>query len=355
MLTSIRIENFRSFRDACVDLDASATGIIGPNGSGKTTFLEAIYFLAHGRSFRTSLRAKLLGPDADFFRITGQLNDAAKSVYGGVEYARGRLRIRIGGEELPGIAALTRVLPVQIVDPSIHRLIEEGSAPRRRLLDWGVFHVEPKFAGVWRRYQRALNQRNAALREEMSAQAVASWIPELESAAVLMDQLRREYLEGLQPIFRGLAMQLLGFQVDACYTRGWNEASSLAQELEHCLARDRKLKTTTRGAHRADVMFQMDGVVARERVSRGQQKMLALAFVLAQLQLRVQAQSEPRSCLLLDDPAAELDVDNLGKVLRVLARLPVQLVFTSLSLDGLETVNFGRMFHVKQGQITSML
>lgn len=355
MLTSIRIENFRCLQNACVDLDAGATGIIGPNGSGKTSFLEAIYFLAHGRSFRTPLRAKLLGSEHSYFRITGQVQTDTQSLFGGVEYALGKLRVRLSGEELSGIAPLTRVLPVQIVDPSIHRLVEEGSAPRRRLLDWGVFHVEPSFANVWRRYQRALNQRNAALREDMNAQAVASWIPELSATAEQMDVFRSSYMEQLAPIFRALTRQLLGFEVQAQYLRGWNDDATLAAELEVCLAKDRKLKTTTRGAHRADVTFQIDGGLARERVSRGQQKMLALAFVLAQLELRVRDSNAPRSCLLLDDPAAELDVDNLGKVLAVLAQLPVQLVVTSLSSTGLEGITFGKMFHVKQGQITAML
>lgn len=355
MLTSIRIENFRCLRNACVDLDETATGIIGSNGSGKTSFLEAIYFLAHGRSFRTALRTKLVGPEHAFFRITGNLNTPGKGVYGGVEFASGKLRVRMGGEELPGIAALTRALPVQIVDPSIHRLVEEGSAPRRRLLDWGVFHVEPAFVAVWRRYQRALNQRNAALRDDMGPQAVSVWVPELNAMAEQMDSFRAGYMSRLAPLFGALTARLLGFEVRARYSRGWSEGVTLAAELDACATRDRRLKTTTTGAHRADVIFQIDGQVARERVSRGQQKMLALAFVLAQLQLRVQSQSAPRSCLLLDDPAAELDVDNLGKVLAVLSELPVQLVVTSLTSAGLESIRFGKMFHVKQGDFTAML
>lgn len=355
MLTSLRIENFRCIRDAYVELHERGTGIIGRNGSGKTSFLEALYFLAHGRSFRTSLRSKLLGPERDTFRITGQFFDGSLESFGGVEFGSGKLRIRLAAQEQQGIAALTRVLPVQIVDPSIHRLIEEGSVRRRRLLDWGVFHVEPGFLDVWRRYQRALAQRNAALRGEMTVEAVSFWVPELSRAATQVDIFRARYLQQLRPAFEALSAKLLGFQVQAKYSRGWDEALPLSDVLAKQIARDRKLKTTTAGAHRADVNFQIGTDAARERVSRGQQKMLALAFVLAQLQLRVEAQSEPRSCLLLDDPAAELDVDNLGKLLAVLGELPVQLIITSLDESGLQGLPVGRMFHVKQGSFQAVL
>ena len=297
----------------------------------------------------------MLGPHGASFRIVGALSPAPEPTYAGVEYAGDKLRVRLGGEELTGISAVTRELPVQIVDPSIHRLIEEGASRRRRLLDWGVFHVEQNFLSPWRRYQRALAQRNAALRSGMESRILGSWTEDLATAAVQIDAQRAGYVAMLRPAFMALADLLLGFSVELEYLRGWSSEHSFEAALASSEMRDRRLKTTTVGPHRADLTFKIDGAAARDRVSRGQQKMLAVALILAQVRLRAERHPVPRSCLLLDDPAAELDVDNLGKVLSVLAKLPTQLVITSLDQEGFCGMEVGRMFHVEQGRVRQML
>jgi DNA replication and repair protein RecF len=355
LLASITIHNFRCIHDAALDLHERGTGIVGANASGKTSLLEAIYFLAHGRSFRTSMRARMLGPHGASFRIVGALSRTPQPTYAGVEYTGDKLRVRLGGEELTGISAVTRELPVQIVDPSIHRLIEEGASRRRRLLDWGVFHVEQNFLNPWRRYQRALGQRNAALRSGMDTRILDSWTEELATTAAEIDAQRAGYVALLRPVFMELADSLLGFSVELEYLRGWSPEHPLEMVLAGSEMRDRRLKTTIVGPHRADLTFKIDGTAARDRVSRGQQKMLAVALILAQVRLRAERHPVPRSCLLLDDPAAELDVDNLGKVLSALAKLPTQLVITSLNQQGLNGMEIGRMFHVEQGRVRQML
>lgn len=350
MLSAVEVTNFRCIESASLDLDARSSGILGENASGKTSFLEAIYVLAHGRSFRTAQREALVRTGESFFRVVGRIQSERGEIVAGVEYAEGRSRVNIGGRPAEGIAEVTEILPVQIIDPGVHRLVEEGSARRRRLLDWGVFHVKHEFLFLWRRYQRALQQRNAALRAG-SADLVAPWETEIVTTGVQLDLLRAEYASRLQPHFADMARRLL----EACraqfeYRRGWGQDLDLSDALRDSRARDLRLRTTTVGPHRADVSFIVDGAPARERVSRGQQKLLAAAFVLAQLSLRA-ADGAPRACLLLDDPAAELDVDNLGKLFAVIAEIPAQLIITSVEERGLERLPIGRTFHVKQGRL----
>lgn len=349
MLTAIAIENFRCIRSAHLELDPQATGIVGENGSGKTSLLEAIYFLAHGRSFRANQREKLLPPQAGFLRVVAHVHTTRGDLVAGIEFSSQGTRANLAGHGVSGVAEIAEILPVQVIDPGVHRLIEEGSARRRRLLDWGVFHVKHEFLGVWRRYQRALQQRNAALRAGGDEQSFAAWERELCAAGQRVDELRGEYAAQLLPYFVSVADELLGAQgARFTYRRGWAADQDLAAQLVESRPRDQRLRTTTVGAHRADLSFFFEGAPARDRVSRGQQKLLAAAFILGQLAFQ-SARGAPPACLMLDDPAAELDVDNLGKLLAVVSRIPSQLIITSVHEGGLEGVKLGRKFHVKQG------
>jgi DNA replication and repair protein RecF len=354
VLISIDIEHFRCIEEARLELDPRCTAILGENASGKTSLLEAIYFLAHGRSFRTAQRERLLQTGSPFFRIVGRVQAARGPLVAGIEYAQGKTRAHLAGQGVSGIADIAEVLPVQVIDPGVHRLIEEGSARRRRLMDWGVFHVKHEFLGHWRRYQRALQQRNTALRAAESGDVLSAWEPELKAAAQEIDRLRAEYLGGLKPHFEALSLRLLEEGATFLYRRGWPEDEDLSASLEASRERDRRLRTTTVGPHRADLTFLVGGVAARDRVSRGQQKMLAAAFILSQLAFRA-THPVPPACLMLDDPAAELDVDNLGKLLSAVAEIPSQLVVTSVHQRGLNGIDVGRWFHVKRGQFAPML
>jgi DNA replication and repair protein RecF len=160
------------------------------------------------------------------------------------------------------------------------------------------------------------------LRSNGDEQLLAAWEGELGTAGHRVDTLRSEYASQLLPYFVGIAEQLLGAQgARFSYRRGWAAEHELVAQLIESRPRDQRLRTTTVGAHRADVAFVFEGAPARDRVSRGQQKLLAAAFILAQLAFQA-AQGAPPACLMLDDPAAELDVDNLGKLLAAVSKFP---------------------------------
>jgi DNA replication and repair protein RecF len=354
VLSSINIENFRCIERAHLELDPRGTGILGRNASGKTSLLEAIFFLGHARSLRTNTREKLVRKGESFFRVVGEIDSPRGRLVAGSEFTGGQSRTRLAGQGISSISEIAEILPIQLIDPSVHRLVEEGSARRRRLLDWGVFHVEHTFLGSWRRYQRSLLQRNAALRSGQSISVVTAWEGEMAECGLTVDKHRAAYAEALRPIFEEIAGRLLDEPASFEYRRGWSKDATLEEELAAKRPRDLQLRTTTVGPHRADLTFRITDVLARDRISRGQQKLLACAFILAQVQLRSLSAPVP-TCLLLDDPAAELDVDNLGKLLEVIDSVPSQLIVTSVSEDGLKGINVVRRFHVEQGKFTPML
>lgn len=355
MLRSIEIQNFRCIERAHLEFDERGTGIVGGNAAGKTSLLEAIYFLTHGRSFRTATRARLVRRGADAFRIVARIGQGNLDLVAGAEHGGGNTTARLGGHGVSSVSEIAEVLPIQVIDPGVHRLIDEGSARRRRLLDWGVFHVKHEFLGTWRRYQRALAQRNTALRTGLEDDVVSAWDRDLVETADAIDGLRKDYAVNLASEFATLGSGFLDEAVELEYRRGWDAGMSLGDALKAVREKDRRLGTTSVGAHRADLIIRADGVLARDRVSRGQQKVLAAALILSQIRSLATLAGVSDTCLLLDDPAAELDVDKLGKLLVAIAATPAQLIVSSVTETGLRGIDIGRRFHVEQGCFTSML
>jgi DNA replication and repair protein RecF len=167
-----------------------------------------------------------------------------------------------------------------------------------------------------------------------------------------LDQMRRGYLAMLAPTLAEYGRQLLGLDVTLAYQAGWAHGETFEEALARSSERDRRFGVTHVGVHRGDVAVRVEGQLARERVSRGQQKLLAAALTLAQLAVQ-EARVPGSGALLLDDPAAELDGQRLGLLLEVVRALKVQLFVTALRPDLPGLGHPGAMFHVEQGRITA--
>jgi DNA replication and repair protein RecF len=354
ILGELTIRDLRCIEQADLSLHPGRNLIWGGNGSGKTSLLEGIFLLGRGRSFRTRNSERLVRHGQERLVVFGRTENSGPEVSGfvhavGVEVDRKEgTRARIDAAAVASLADLSRVLPVQVIDPEIHKLIEEGGRRRRRWLDWAVFHVEPQFADWWVRYGRAVRQRNAALRGRGGA--TKPWDTEVALLGDRISEARRGVIEQMQPYWREVVAGLDCPQGELQYFRGWGAQHSLGEALEASRGRDEVRGLTHMGPHRADVLIRVGGRLAREVLSRGQQKLMAVALTLAQLRL-LREVSGTTPTLLLDDPAAELDSEHLGHFVRQIAPIGCQLVITSLHP---ETPAFGapdRVFHVEQGRV----
>lgn len=349
-LGSFRAERFRCLESVELELDPGANLFVGPNASGKTSLLEAAFYLSRGRSFRTRRRDALIAQGQDNFLVTGQVVGAQGRVPLGVRATRTHTEWHVAGVVADGIADLAEQFPAQVIDPEVHKLLEEGPGRRRRFLDWGVFHVEQSFLLTWRRYHQALRQRNAALKQDAGDDDLAAWELELASSGESLAAQRSAYLTRLAAPLTNIGEALLGQPITLVHQPGWDTERPLLEALSGDRRRDRRYKATQFGPHRGDVVVQVSGRPAKDRVSRGQQKLVAAGLMLAQLDL--QEQEKPgRSALLLDDPAAELDGENLMRLMRLVRDVPAQLWVTALNPEVVSLVRDGRMFHVKQGDI----
>jgi DNA replication and repair protein RecF len=326
----MQVTDFRCLHQAELSFDPRFTLISGPNASGKTSLLEAAYVLGRGRSFRTRHLDHLIRAGAERMVVFGEIDAAQRRVTLGVEYGPDGIRGKLAGERVTSLAELATALPVQIIDPEIHRLIEEGPSRRRRFLDWGVFHVEPAFVEHWQRYQQILRQRNAALKSQPGT--VSAWDGELIRFGEMLTDARRRYVDALSPVATAVAKALLGLDLKLSYRTGWARDVSLKDALAGSLEKDRAMGATQVGPQRAELSIKIDGVAAKDRISRGQQKLLAAALLISQIKLF--PDDSPRApTLLLDDPAAELDDSRLRVLIEEVRAQPLQLIVTTLHDD----------------------
>jgi DNA replication and repair protein RecF len=349
-LGRVQVTDFRCLQSAALDLDPQFTLISGPNASGKTSLLEALYVLGRGRSFRTRRLEHLIRHGAAQFVVFGEAVTADRRIPVGVEGSAGGVRARIAGETASTLAELALMLPVQIIDPEIHHLIEEGPSRRRRFLDWGVFHVEPTFVAHWQRYRQALWQRNAALKSGQEPTVVAVWDGDLLQYGDLLSRARTRYVERLSEQAVSIARNLLGMELALSYRTGWARDQSFAEALQASSPHDRRMGATQVGPHRAELGIRLNGAVVKDRISRGQQKLLAASLLIAQLKL-FPDDSAVQPSLLLDDPAAELDDERLAGLIREVSAHSVQLIVTTLHGDFSAFGTPGRRFRTDGGRV----
>jgi DNA replication and repair protein RecF len=357
-IANLEIAGFRNLERVGLRCAPGLNLLIGPNASGKTSLLEAVYFLGRGRSFRARQSRELIQTGAAGFRVVAMTVDGrGQQVPVGVERDARELTARVGGAPTRSLADLARRTPVLLLNPDSHRLLEDGPKQRRRFMDWGLFHAEPGFLGAWRRYDAALRHRNAALRTRAADRVVDAWDGELSAAAARLDRLRETFCEALGAVLRPLSEATLGcdgVQVD--YRRGWPLGPSerdFASWLRGGRDRDRQQGHTRLGPHRADFVVRVADRPPAEALSRGQQKLLVIALVLAQAEL-YRRQVGDACILLIDDLPAELDPENRARVTQALAELDTQLFVTAIEPGLLDAAAWGeaRIFQLARGEIT---
>ncbi len=348
MIHRFKVSDFRCIENADVSLSPNFNLVCGANASGKTSFLEALAYLGRGKSFRGAATNNLVRHGESEFVLFGETDNNGRAQKIGVRNSREGLEVRVDGSSEGGAAALAEALPLQVIDPEVHNLVAGGPELRRRFLDWVAFHVEHDHLHAWRRFRRALKQRNAALKAKSAPAAIRSWNAEFVELAGVLDESRRRVLDIAADALVEYGAVLLGTEIGFGYAQGWNREKTLEQALDEGLERDLQQGATQHGPHRADLKITYDERQARKLVSRGQQKLLASAMILAATETAQTALERPL-LLLLDDPAAELDADSLGRLLSAVNGLGCQVVATSLTEGALEAPADTRVFHVEQG------
>lgn len=368
-VTRLDLRNLRRFDEVSIRPERGVNVLIGGNGAGKSSVLEALHLMAYGRSFRGRVRDGLVRSGASALEVFAEWQEPAAATgcgdggNGGLARVR-RAGLRHSGQEWSGrldgeptaqLGDLLAALAVVTFEPGSHALISGSAETRRRFLDWGLFHVEPDFMPAWRRYARALRQRNALLKSRAADSQLDAWDHELAQAGELISSHRENQLALLQPRFRDLLLEFAPVLGDATmeYVPGWRRHElPLVDALLLARGRDQQAGFTSVGPHRADWRAGFSALPGREALSRGQTKLVALAALLAQATELAETRGD-WPVVALDDLASELDRVHQERVVARLVASGAQVWITGTELPVALTQGAPdfAMFHVEHGGV----
>ena len=328
-LHELTLRNFRPFQELVFRPDHDAvTVLLSPNGTGKTSVLEAVYALATASSFRTTSASDMIRSHQDLAEVHGVLHQGERRVQIDLTLHRGlrttTKRMLVNGQRPTSRAAVAEVLPLTIFTPEGVDVVRQGPDHRRTLITNLLTDVWPHTGDVIESFAKVLQQRNALLRalqgtrpSRAQREELEVWDEEFCDAAEDLLVVRRQLLVQLAPLITHYYQELAhnDLAVTTEYETSWSDG--LPDALLAVLGDDVQRGYCTIGPHRDDILLRLDRRDARRQASQGEQRSLALAIRLAGHEL-VQRERNVAPLLLLDDVFSELDPVRSDRLLRLL-------------------------------------
>jgi DNA replication and repair protein RecF len=364
VLNRIKVDNFRNLKTVDVALQPGVNLFYGDNGSGKTSFLEAVHVLSVGKSFRTARVDPLLADGSNQFLIYGELDSGDR--IGLVRQLASAPALRLNTETQTSWKDVASLLPLQVLNSESFLLVEGGAGVKRRFMDWAMFHVEHSYLELWRSYRRILQHRNALLK--LHAKDIFNqldiWDVELAKVGEHIHLHREILFQKFLPVLYGTVSDLLPSPpVSVEYKKGWEQDVGLRQALYQSRQKDIRYRVTGCGPHRADLLLTCDSSPVSEFLSRGQIKLLACAIKISMSKhlssIKIdKGITSHATIFLIDDLAAELDEYSSHSVLAALQKTNDQCIFTAITCEALswvaELTQTSGKFHVEHGKIQAI-
>ena len=362
ILNRISIVNYKNIREATLNLSPKMNCLIGQNGEGKTNFLDAVYYLSFCRSSFTPIDSQVISHDQDFFVLEGCYTDeqgGQDNIYCGMK--RGVKKVfRRNKKAYHRLVEHIGLVPLIFVSPSDTCLIEGGSEERRRLMDVVICQYDHAYADALMRYNKALQQRNALLKQETAPDPalLEIWEEEMAQHGELIYTKRNAFVEELVPVFQRIYQRIaenkeqVGLHYISHCQRG-----PLLDVIQRDRVRDRAIGYSLHGVHRDDLEMTLGNYLMKREGSQGQNKTFVLALKLAQFDFLRRTVSSTTPILLLDDIFDKLDARRVEQIVRLVAGEDFgQIFITDTNRDHLDRIlhhsGFDyKLFTVEQGNI----
>lgn len=324
ILRDISILHYRNIETANLTLSPRMNCLIGHNGAGKTNFLDAVYYLSFCRSAFNSIDSQVMQHEAEFFMLEGYYeNEQGTPERIHCSMKRGsKKHVKRNQKEYKRLSAHIGLIPLVFVSPADSFLIDGGSEERRKLMDMVIAQYDPGYIEALSRCNKALQQRNALLRQEEGPDLalLELWEEEMATQGTLVYQKREAFVKELTPVFQDIHQRISGGheQVSLRYV-SHGQRGDLLKIIRQDRQKDLAVGYSLHGIHRDDLEMLIEGYPMKREGSQGQSKSFVLALKLAQFSFLCRTSSNTTPILLLDDIFDKLDSRRVEAIVRLVS------------------------------------
>ena len=308
-LQRLHLENFRLFQDKTFTFSDGINLILGENGSGKTTVLEALNVVLTGNSFRAKETKECINSDKEFYNVSAKGIMKGKDLSLVVENNHNK---RLLSKRMLGGIPIKKgeLYFLQVVLAKNLNMIDGEPEIRRGFFNDLMFHVKPEIKKLHSAYQKALKQRNRSLKKRLSSSEVSTWSNELSTLGLKLSLEQYNFFKvfkehTLKSIEKNIANGSFNYldNLSVTFSKGWERSKKLEESLLESLERDMALGYTSKGPHRMDYTFTVTNKKASSNLSRGQLKILILLVFLSSMKL-LKDLVDTEILLMIDDPVS---------------------------------------------------
>lgn len=335
ILKSITLTNYKSFSAKTVDFDPKINCFIGPNGTGKSNVLDAIYHLSFGKSYFNPISSQNIKHGEDFFAIKGSYKNESKEEVVIINFKKNDKKvIKRNNKKYEKFSDHIGFIPLVIISPSDRNLIAEGSDIRRKFIDSVISQSDKKYLENLINYNKILTQRNSLLKlifknKNFDKQTIQVYDSQLESIGEKIHMKRKMFLNDFIPVFKDKYKSISNNNedVDIRYKTDL-EFDKLSVLLQENIEKDMFLQYTSKGIHKDDLVFNINDYSVKKFGSQGQQKSLLIALKLAQFDF-LKSQNKNNPILLLDDIFDKLDKNRVKQIINLVSANDFGQIFIS--------------------------
>lgn len=366
IIKELSFQGFRNLKDNTVTVSDGINVIYGDNAQGKTNLLECIWMFNGVRSFRGAKDSELIGFESDYACSSLHYYAEDRIQEARINILPGKREAFLNGVKKNSPSELIGKCTSVVFSPEHMTLVKNGPSERRKFLDGALCRLKPRYAVLFSRYNKILNQRNALLkdipRHRELIDTLDIWDEKLSVTGGTLTAERLKYIQMLKKkacdFHRGISEEKEELSIS--YQSGYDAQESddiftLTEKIRKALEKSRKediyTGCTNYGPHRDDLNILINGIKARIYASQGQQRSAVLSLKLSEAEILKELTGE-KPVILLDDVLSELDLSRQNFLLNKTAGW--QVFITCCDVSAVNHLNCGKVFYIENGEVAEL-